>query len=87
MFQEVPNPYWEAMNSPDKEKWLAASKEEFKGLTKMGICKLVDCLSDHKTIKCRWTYVLISDSCYKARVVAKGYAQIQGIQTMKKHSL
>ena len=40
---------------------------------------LVDRPSDHKTIKCRWTYVLKSDRRYKARLVAKGYTQVQGI--------
>ena len=66
MFQEAPNSHWEAMTSPDKEKWLEASKEEFKGLTEMGVWRLVDRPSDHKTIKCRWTYVLKSDGQYKA---------------------
>ena len=79
MFQEVPNSYREAMSSPEKDKWLAASTEEFKGLTEMGVCKLVDCPIDHKTIKCRWTYVMKSDRCYKAWLVEKGYTQIQGI--------
>ena len=45
----------------------------------MGVWKLVDCPSDHKTIKCRWTYVLKADGRYKARLVAKGYTQVQGI--------
>ena len=40
MFQEVPNSYQEPLNSPDKEKWLKASTEEFKGLTEMCIWKL-----------------------------------------------
>ena len=79
MFQEVPNSYREAMSLPEKDKWLAVSTEEFKGLTEMGIWKLVDHPSDHKTIKCRWTYVLKFDGCYKARLVAKGYTQVQGI--------
>ena len=61
MFQDAPNSYQEAMNSLDKEKWVRASEEEFEGLTKMGIWKLVDHPSDCKTIKCRWTYVLKSD--------------------------
>ena len=42
MFQEVPNSYREVMSSPEKDKWLAASTEEFEGLTEMGIWKLVD---------------------------------------------
>ena len=42
MFQEVPNSYWEAMSSPNKDKWLAVSTEEFEGLMEMGVWKLVD---------------------------------------------
>ena len=79
MFQEVPNSYKEAMTSPEKDKWLATSTEEFEGLTEMGVWKLVDHPSDCKTIKCRWTYVLKSNRCYKARLVAKGYTQVQQI--------
>ena len=52
---------------------------ENNGLTEMGVWKLVDCPDDHKTIKCRWTYILKADGRYKARHVAKGYMHIQGI--------
>ena len=86
MFQEVPNSYWEAMTSPDSEKWLKALTEEFEGLTEMGIWKLVDHPNNYKTIKCRWTYMLKSNGCYKARLVAKGYTQVQGID-YKEHFL
>ena len=79
MFQEAPNSYWEAMTSPDKKKWVEASQEEYKGLTEMGVWRLVDCPSNQKTIKCRQTYVVKYDSQYKARLVAKGYTQVQGI--------
>ena len=42
MFQEAPNSYQEALNLEDSDKWLAASQEEFNGLTEMGVWKLVD---------------------------------------------
>ena len=86
MFQEAPNSYCEALNSPEKDKWLVAS-QEFDGLTKMGIWKLVDQPSNHKTIKCRWTYVLKADGHYKARLVTKGYTQVQGINYKEIFSL
>ena len=79
MFQEVPNSYREAMNSEDSDKWLATSQEEFDGLIEMGVWKLVDRPNDRKTVKCRWTYVLKADGRYKARLVTKGYTQVQGI--------
>ena len=87
MFQKVPNSYREAMTSPEKDKWLAVSTEEFKGLTEMGIWKLVDQPHHGKTIKCRWTYVLKSNGCCKARLVAKGYTQVNGIDCEETFSL
>ena len=48
MFQETPNSHQEAMSSLDKEKWLAASKEEFERQTKMNVWKLVDHQSNCK---------------------------------------
>ena len=87
MFQKVPNSYQEAMTSPDKDKWLAVSTEEFEGLTEMGVWKLVDHPSYCKTIKCRWTYVLKSNGHYKARLVVKGYTQVQGIDYKETFSL
>ena len=87
MFQEVPNSFREAMSSSEKDKWLAVSTEEFEGLTKMGVWKLVDHPAYCKTIKCRWTYVMKSDGCYKAWLVVKGYTQIQGIDYKETFSL
>ena len=79
MFQEAPNSYKEALNSEESDKWLAVSQEEFQGLTEMGIWKLVNRPDNCKTIKCRWTYILKADGQYKARLIAKGYMQVQGI--------
>ena len=79
MFQEALNSYREAINAEESDKWLTAAKEEFQGLTEMGVWKLVDHPDDCKTIKCRWTFVLKADSRYKVRLVAKGYTQVQGI--------
>ena len=79
MFQEATNSYQEVLNLEKSEKWLAISQEEFDGLTEMGVWKLVDHPSDCKTTKCRWTYFLKSNGRHKARLVAIGYTQVQGI--------
>ena len=64
MFQEALNSYREALSLEERDKWLTAAEEEFQGLTEMGVWKLVECPDDHKTIKCRWTFILKADSRY-----------------------
>ena len=75
------------MNSLEVEEWHVATKEAFEGLIDMGIWKLVLRPKDHKTIKCRWTFVYKSDGQYKAWLVAKGYIQVQGIDYEETFSL
>ena len=41
MFQDAFNLFQEAMSSPDHDKWLTVSQEEFEGLTEMGVWKSV----------------------------------------------
>ena len=62
LFQDVPNAFQEAMNSSESEQWWKAMEEEYEGLMDMGVWKLVPRPKDHKTIKCRWTFVYKSDS-------------------------
>ena len=78
-FQEEPQTLKQALKTADREKWLAASKEEYNNLIEMGTWKLVSLPHDKKPIKCRWRYVIKADGRFKARLVAKGFAQVQGI--------
>ena len=78
-FQEEPQMLKQALKTADCKKWLVASKEEYNNLIEMGTWKLVSLPRDKKPIKCRWRYVIKADSCFKARLVTKGFTQVQGI--------
>ena len=78
-FQEEPQTLKQALKTADREKWLTASKEEYDNLIEMGTWKLVSLPHDKKPIKCRWRYVIKADNCFKAKLVAKGFTQVQGI--------
>ena len=78
-FQEEPQILKQALKTPDREKWLAVSKEEYNNLIEMGTWKLVSLPCDKRPIKCRWRYVIKANGCFKARLVAKGFTQVQGI--------
>ena len=69
----------QALKTADCEKWLVASKEEYDNLIEMGTWKLVSLPRDKRPIKCRWRYVIKADSRFKARLVTKGFTQVQGI--------
>ena len=78
-FQEEPQTLKQALKTDDREKWLAASKEEYDNLIEMGTWKLVSLPCNKKPIKCRWRYVIKANGRFKARLVAKSFTQVQGI--------
>ena len=78
-FQEEPQTLKQALKTTNHEKWLAASKEEYDNLIEIGTWKLVSLPRDKRPIKCRWRYVIKADGCFKVRLVAKGFTQVQGI--------
>lgn len=79
-----PNTYEEAVASLDRSKWLEAMKEELNSLVKNKTYDLVTLPKDKKAIECRWVFRIKrnkdgSIERYKARLVARGYAQRSGI--------
>lgn len=79
-----PNTYEEAVASVDRSKWLAAMKEELNSLVKNDTYDLVMLPKEMKAIECRWVFRIKrnkdgSIERYKARLVARGYAQRSGI--------
>jgi hypothetical protein len=48
-------------------------------LAKNGTWELVDLPPGCKAVKSKWVFKCKADGCFRARVVAKGFTQIQGI--------
>ena len=74
----------EALKHPAAEKWLNAMDEEYKSHMKMGTWKLTTLPPNRKAIGSKWTYRLKRDANgtitrYKARLVAQGFNQIEGV--------
>ncbi|GJZ80177.1 zinc finger, CCHC-type containing protein [Tanacetum coccineum] len=78
---EEPNTYQEAK---DKSDWVNAMKEELSSIERNNTWKLVELPKGRKAIGLKWVYKVKRDPNgrilkYKARIVAKGYVQKQGI--------
>lgn len=80
----VPETYTEAMRSPETEDWQYAMDAEYDSLLENETWILKEPPVGRKIIKCKWVYNKKRGTegnivKYKARVVAKGYSQEDGI--------
>jgi len=62
-----------------QEQWKKACQEELEALYKCKVFELADLPKGYKAIKNRWVFTTKSDGCKRARLVAKGFSQIEGI--------
>ena len=72
------------MDSPDYEKWLEAMKSEMQSMYDNRVWTLIDPLEGLKPIRCKWVFKKKTDMdgnvhTFKARLVAKDFKQIHGI--------
>lgn len=79
-----PSTYEEAMSSSDKEEWCKAIKCEYDSLLKNNVWELVDRPKHTNVVKCKWVFKRKYDATgkftkYKARLVARGFSQKEGI--------
>ena len=74
-----PAMYAEAMSSPEAEDWKEACQYEIDALTKNETWDLVDLPPGRKAVKSKWVFKLKSDGRFRARLVAKGFTQIPGL--------
>lgn len=79
-----PKTYFEAINCEEKEKWIAAMKEEIKSLNSLNSWEKTTLPESRKAIGCKWVFKIKTDENgnverYKARLVAQGFSQKYGI--------
>lgn len=79
-----PFSYTDAMSSSDRLEWQAAMQSEYDSLINNNVWKLVDRPPNENVIKCKWVYKKKHDASgnfdkFKARLVARGFTQVQGV--------
>ena len=88
---DEPTNYEEAMVSPDSAKWLKAMKSEMKSMYENKVWTLIDLPNDRRDIEIKWIFKRKTDAdsvtIYKARIVAKGFRQVQGVDYDESFSL
>ena len=89
---DEPQFFQEAWWDPDlipREKWREAIRLEFKKMLDMGVWRHVrrnDRPYDRRYIACRWVFKAKTNGVYHARLVAKGFSQIPGVDFTDNHS-
>src|SRR4051812_19224796 len=81
---DEPATYDEAMMSPDSDKWQEAMKSEMGSMYENQVWTSVDLPDGRKAVENKWIFkkkTEIDDNItvYKARLVTKGFRQIQGV--------
>ena len=79
-----PTNYEEAMVSPDSAKWLEAMKSEIGSMYENKVWTLIDLPNDRRVIEIKWIFKRKTDAdssvtIYKARIVTKGFRQVQDV--------
>ena len=88
LYHVEPTNYEEAMMSPDSAKWLEAMKSKMGSMYENKVWTLIDLPDDQRAIENKWifkrkTNTDSSVTIYKARIVAKGFRQVQVLTMMR----
>lgn len=86
-----PRTYQEALSCEEAHLWQPSVQDEYDSHIQNGTWILVPLPPGRKAIGCRWIYKvkpghLSTPARYKSRLVAKGYAQIEGIDFTETYS-
>ena len=82
--KQSPESVQEALQGPHTERWRQAMNSEIESLRENGVYELVDRPEGKKVVKSKWVLRVKTNENgeiekYKARVVAKGYSQVEGV--------
>ena len=85
---DEPANYSEAMVGSDSESWLGAMISELKSMDENQVWNLVDLPDGARPVEYKWVFKKKTDmdgniSIYKARIVAKRFRQVQGVDYNK----
>ena len=79
----LPDCYSKATNSIDADKWVKAMESEMESMKENKVYELQELPKGKKVVGSRWVYNIKDDPnkepVYKARFVAKGFSQIEGV--------
>ena len=86
-----PTTYDQALVGTDSEKWLVAMKSEMESMEENQVWDLVDLPDGCRTVDCKWLFKVKTDMdgnpyIYKARLVARGFLQIYGVDFVETFS-
>ena len=89
---DEPMNYEEVMMSSDSNKWFEAMESEIGSMYENRVWTLVDLLDDQQAIENKWIFKRKTDTdssvtIYKARIVEKGFRQVQGVDYDESFSL
>ena len=87
--QDEPLSFQEAWWDPDlisREKWREAIRLEFKKMLDMGVWSHVKRNDHPNEHRCRWVFKVKRNGVYCARLVAKGFSQIPGVEFTDNYS-
>ena len=82
---DEPRNYSEAVKGNEKSQWLTAMKEHIQSLYKNKTWRLVDRPKNQKVVGCKWVFKRKQEAVengklrFKARLVAQGFAQREGV--------
>ena len=87
--ENEPKTYYEAIKSKQSKEWQKAMEDEMKSLHENKTWLLVSKPSEQKIVDCKWIYKVKEGLTssepvrYKAKLVAKGFTQVEGVDYTK----